>query len=199
MPTPVFGEHLAISLVPWFVAVLTGGSLGYLLAAVARWLYARIPGLRPASTLLPWRTAAMTLTVVALSPLIPAFIGLGTAAGATMVTLFAFAWIVPCTASTVLDHWYPSSLTWRLIGGFRTLAAASVAVATLTSTAAGSGGAGRLVYQEGLGLLDHPQVAKGFLVVVLLALVIDLLLGALQIAAAARELQDCLKSAKPGE
>lgn len=177
---PIFSEHLIISLVPWFVAVVVGGGLGYVLAVLARWLYARLPELRRASTLVPWRTAATTLTFIALSPAVPVFIGLGPLAGATMVLLFALAWALPCTASAVLDHWHPSSLAGRLIGGFRTLATATVAIATVTPAIAGSGGAGRLIFQEGWQLLDYPGVVRGFLVVVLLVLAIDLVLGGLQ-------------------
>jgi hypothetical protein len=178
---PVFGEHLVISLVPWLAAVIVGGGLGYLLAVLVRWPYARPPGLRRPSTLVPWRTVATALTFVALSPAVPVFTGLGPLAGATMVLLFAFVWAMPCTASIVLDHWYPSSLAARLVGGFRTLAIATVSISTLTPTMAGSGGAGRLLFQEGWQLLDYPAVVSGFLVVVLLALAIDLLLGGLQI------------------
>ena len=177
----VLVEHLIISLAPWFVAVLVGGGLGYVLAVGMRHLYVRFPGLGLASTLLPWRTLAMMLTFVALSPAVPVFIGLGPLAGAIMVVLFAFVWALPCTASAVLDHWYPSSLTGRLIGGFRTLATAAVGIATLTAAMAGGGGAGRLISPEGWQVLDYPQVVTGFLVVALLALVIDLLLGSLQL------------------
>ena len=166
---------------PWFVAVLVGGGLGYVFAVVMRRAYTRRPRLRRASTLLPWRTLAVTLTLIVLSPLIPVFMGLGTAAGATLVALFVLVWALPSTAGAVLDHWYPASLTGRLIGAFRTLATATVAIVILTPAVAGSGGAGRLIFQEGWQVLDYPQVVRGFLVVVLLALVIDLLLGGLQL------------------
>jgi ABC-type proline/glycine betaine transport system permease subunit len=97
-----------------------------------------------------------------------------------MVALFILLFAVPFTASTLLEHWYPAPLAVRLIGGFRTLAAASVVVATCTPMVAGSGGAGVLIFREGWQLLDYSQVLRGLCVVALLALLADVLLGALQ-------------------
>jgi len=97
-----------------------------------------------------------------------------------MVALFVFLFALPFTVSTLLEHWYPSLLVVRLIAGSRILATASVVVAAFTPMVAGSGGAGVLIF-EGWRLLDYPQVLRGFSCVILLALVSDILLGALQL------------------
>jgi len=128
--------------------------------------------------LLPWRTVSVTLPL--LSPFVPVLVGLGRVAGAAIVALFVFLFALPFTVSTLLEHWYPSPLAIRLISGSRILATASVAVAAFTALVAGSGGAGVLIL-EGLRLLDHPQMLRGFLIVVVLALIIDILLGTLQL------------------
>lgn len=180
MNVSVVGEHLLISLVPWLAGVVVGGGLGYACALVARSLFSTLPGLRRASILLPWRTVAVSLALVVLSPFVPVLVGLGTVAGATMVALFVLVFALPFTVVTLLEHWCPSPLAVRLIAGSRILATASVAVATSTARVAGSGGAGALIYKA-MRLLDRPQMLRGFLIVVVLALMMDILLGALQL------------------
>ena len=180
MKLSVIGQHLLISLLPWLAGVLVGGGLGYACALVVRSLFSTLPGLRRASILLPWRTVIVTLALGVLSPLVPVLIGLGTVAGAAIVALFVFLFAFPFTVATLLEHWYPSPLVVRLIAGSRILATASVAVAAFTAVLVGSGGAGALIF-EGWRLLDRAQVLRGFSIVVVLALIIDVLLGALQL------------------
>ena len=179
MNVSIFGEHLLISLVPWLAGVVIGGGLGYACALVARRLFSTLPGLHRASMLLPWRTVVVTLPLM--SPLIVIYIGLGRGAGAVMVGLFVFLFALPFTVAALLEQWYPSPLVVRLIAGARTLATASVAVAAVGPPLAGSGGAGLLIFQQGMLLLDYPQMLRGFAIVVLLALMIDILLGVLQL------------------
>jgi ABC-type nitrate/sulfonate/bicarbonate transport system permease component len=171
-------EHLLVSLAPWLAGVVVGGVLGYACTLVARRLFSTRPGWRRTSMLLPWRTVAVTLPL--LSPLIVVFVGLGTMAGAVMVGLFVFLFALPLTVITLLEQWYPWPLVVRLIARARTLATASVAVAAVGPPSVGSGGAGVLIF-GGMGLLDYPQMLRGFSIVVLLALMVDVLLGALQL------------------
>jgi len=171
-------QHFLISLVPWLAGVVVGGGLGYVCALVARSLFSTLPSLRRASTLLPWRSIAVTLAL--LSPLVPVFVGLGVVAGGVIVALFVLLFALPFTVVTLLDHWYPSPVPVRLIAGARTLATGSVAVAAVTTVVGGGGGAGWLIF-EGMKLLDYPAMLRGFSIVVLLALMSDILLGALQL------------------
>jgi hypothetical protein len=174
----IFSEHLLISLAPWLPGVVVGGVLGYACALVARKLFSTRPGLHRVSVLVPWRTVAVTLPL--LSPLVVVFVGAGTMAGAVMVGLFVFLFALPLTVITLLEQWYPSPLVVRLIARARTLATASVAVAAVGPPLVGSGGAGVLIF-EGMRLLDYAQMLRGFAIVVLLALAVDVLLGALQL------------------
>jgi ABC-type nitrate/sulfonate/bicarbonate transport system permease component len=177
MSVSILGEHLLISLVPWLAGIIVGGVLGYVCALVAHRLFSTHPGLYRVSVLVPWRTVAVTLPL--LSPLIVIYIGLGTVTGAVMVGLFVFLFALPSTVVTLLEHWCPSPLVVRFIARARTLAAASVAVAAIGPPLVGSGGAGVLIF-EGMRLLDYAQMLRGFAIVVLLSLMIDVLLGALQ-------------------
>jgi ABC-type proline/glycine betaine transport system permease subunit len=178
METSILGEHALISLVPWLVAVVVAGGLGYICAREIRSLFSTLPGLRTGSMLLPWRTIVMTLPL--LFPFIPAIIGLGVFAGTTVVGFYVFILAWPFITSTVLERWYPSRPDVRLVGGIRTLAVASVIVATLAPLVTGSGGAGVLIFREGYQSLDYARMLRGFAVVVLLSLISDLFLGALQ-------------------
>lgn len=177
----IFLDHVLISLVPWLAGIVVGGGLGYACALVARSLFSTRPGLRRASMLLPWRTIAVTLALVALvSPIIVVRVGLGRVAGMISVGIFVLVFALPFTVGTLLEYWYPSPLAVHLIAGARTLAIASVAVA-IASRLSGSSAAGALIFQ-GMRLLDYPQMLRGFSIVALLALIIDVLLGALQLA-----------------
>lgn len=129
--------------------------------------------------LLPWRTAVVSLALAMLSPLVPILVGFGTLAAATMVALFVLVLALPFTVVTLLELWRPSPLAVRLIAGSRILATASVAVAAFAPMVRSIGGVGAVIY-EAMRLLDYPQVLTGSLIVVVLALIIDILLGALQ-------------------
>ena len=127
--------------------------------------------------LLPWRTAAVSLPL--LMPFVATPIGLGPLAAGIAVGLFIFLFALPLTVSVRLETWYPLAARVRFIAGVRTLAAASVAVAAVAAPTVGGGGAGSL-FLEGMRALDHGQMSGGFFAVVILALVIDLALGAAQ-------------------
>jgi ABC-type proline/glycine betaine transport system permease subunit len=94
------------------------------------------------------------------------------------VGLFVFVFALPFTVNNLLEHWHSSPLAVRLISGARTLATASVAVAVLGAFS-GSGGAGFLIF-GGATRPDKTQTLKGFSIVALISLIIDVLLGALQ-------------------
>lgn len=180
MNISTLGEHFLISIVPWLVGVAVGGGLGYVCALAARSLFSTRPGLHRVAMLLPWRTVAVTLSSVALlSPATTIIVGFGRVAGMVSVGFFVFVFALLFTVRSLLERWHSSSLAVRLIGGARTLATVSVAVAVL-GVFSGSGGAGALIF-EGLARLDKAQVFEGFSVIVSITLVIDVLLGALQI------------------
>ncbi len=92
----VIGQHLLISILPWLIGTVVGGGLGYACAIVARSVVSTHPGLRRAVMLLPWRTIAVTLTLVALlSPLTVEHFGLGLEAGQVSVGFFVFVFALP--------------------------------------------------------------------------------------------------------
>lgn len=180
MDISVIGDHLALSLLPWVVAVLIGGGLGYAVALLARHLLpGNNPGLRGAAVLLPWRTVIATVALAALVYPPVQLVGLGQTAGQISVGLFLLALAVPLTADLFLQTWYPSPLAARLLARSRTLAVVAVAAAVMTYNA-GAGGAGALIWQ-GFNRLNDQAVVAGFTIVALLALVADVTLGLIQL------------------
>jgi hypothetical protein len=171
-------QHLLISLAPWLFAVITAGGLGRVCALAVRSLFSRYPIWRRPSLLLPWRTVVLTLPL--LSPWIATRVGLGALAAGIVVGLFVFLLALPVTVAIGLEKWYPTPSAARFVAVIRTLAAASVAVAAVAAPAVGGGGAGSLII-EGMRALDYAEVFRGFAVVVVLALTMDLVLGTLQL------------------
>jgi hypothetical protein len=172
----ILAQHLLISLVPWLAGVVGGGGLGYACALGARSLLSFRPGLRGPLMLLPWRTVVVTLPL--LSAFVPAVLGLGMITGMAIVGLFVFSFAFPFTVATLLDRWHPSTLLSHLIAGARTLGTASVVVAAATAMVGGGGGAGAMIFY-GMSIPEHGELLVGLSIVVLLALMVDVLLGGL--------------------
>lgn len=180
--SPVYGtivaQHLLISLLRWLVGITLGGGLGYACALVSRALFSKRPALRRPLMVVPWRTIAVTLPL--LSAFVPAVLGLGMVTGMAIVGLFVFSFSFPFTVATLLDHWNPSMLLSHLIGGARTLGTASVVVAAATAVVGRGGGAGAMIFY-GMSIPEHGELRVGLSIVVLLALMVDVLLGGLQL------------------
>jgi len=174
-------EHLLISLVPWLAGVVLGGGLGYLCAILVRVLFSSFPDLSKPSMLLPWRAILMSLLLLVLSPASVAILGLGPMAGAVVVGLSMLLLAMPLTAAILLENWYPSSLSVRLVGGLRTLATASVVVA-VGAGVFGGGGLGSSM-MESVRLLQFGRALEGWLAILALAVLLDLLLGIPQLIA----------------
>lgn len=174
----IVAQHLVIALLPWLAGVVGGGGLGYACAVVARALFSKRPALRRPLILVPWRTIAVTLPL--LSVFVPAVLGLGMITGMAIVGLFVFSFAFPFTVATLLDHWHPSRLLSHLIAGARTLGTASVVVAAATAMVGGGGGAGAMIFY-GMSIPEHGELLVGLSIVVLLALMVDVLLGGLQL------------------
>jgi ABC-type proline/glycine betaine transport system permease subunit len=178
MDVSVLTQHLLISLLPWAVAVVVAGGLGTIWALAARSLFSKVPALRSVSMLLPWRTVAAGLPL--LTPFAATRVGLGPVSAGIAVGLFVFLFALPLTVVVRLEGGYASPPLVRFIARIRTLAVASVALAAVVGPPVGGGGAGSLIL-KGMRTPDHAQTFGGFAVVVILAVTVDLVLGALQL------------------
>ncbi len=191
IPT-VFINHLLLSIVPWVAGGLIGGGLGYLLALAIRPLSAR-PGLYRALRLIPWRTIAFVLVAIAIYAAYPVYLlgsvlrsampGTGFLVDALASISFAvLAVALPFTTSIIAGYWFPPSLGERLAAGARTLGVASVVLA-LTASHWGVNGAGRLI-AIGAREFDYSEVGLGYGIVVSVALIVDLVMGLIQMVVA---------------
>ncbi|MBU0495618.1 MAG: hypothetical protein KKA73_23885 [Chloroflexi bacterium] len=172
-------EHLQIVLAPWLTGMIAGGGLGYVCALGIRALFARFPRLRRPGMLVPWRTIVMAfLPLPLLTVVMVYFLGIGPQAGAATVRLFAFLLAWPLTIGVFLAHWSPPPPAVRLVAEARTLAAASVVVAVIAGMF-GGGGVGFRLFQY-MQFLQWSRAFTVWLTLVALALVMDVLLGIVQ-------------------
>jgi ABC-type proline/glycine betaine transport system permease subunit len=171
-------EHLLISLIPWLIGIAVGGALGVLCALGMRALLAARPTLRRLWVLLPWRTLVMGLLVVVWSPFIVSLLGIGPFTGGVMVAGSVSLLSAAFAATTLHEYRYPSPLGSRLIAGARTLAVGSGLIAAGVGLI-GGGGLGYSIL-EAARLSQYGVMWKGLLAVLALALVLDLMLGLVQ-------------------
>lgn len=178
-------DHLIISLLPWLPGIILGGALGYLLARSVRNILNQSPNLKNLSLLLPWRTAAILLATMAVfTPYAILIFGPGRTAGFASVFTLVFVLAIAFTASAYLDHWYPAPISARIVGVGRTLGVVSVAAGILAGFS-GAGGAWELIW-TGMLDFDYARMWTGYAIVAGIALVFDLLLGAIQVLVARR-------------
>jgi hypothetical protein len=192
MEASTIAEHVLISLVPWLAGVVVGGGLGYVCARATRILFSSLPGLRRPSVLLPWRTILMGLLLLVLSPASEVLFGIGAVAGAVVVGLFILLLTMSFTATVLFEYWHPPSLVLRFFAGARTLGTASLVVA-VGAGVFGGGGIGPTMIRA-ISLLQYGQALKGWLTIVVLMLMLDLLLGGLQLI-----VSGILERAKPAQ
>ena len=179
MTVSVVLDHLLISLGAWAAGVIFGGALGTLLALGARTWFASSSILRRLSTLMPWRTAVMSLLIVVWTPASAFVVGLGIASGMLNTGLVMFLLALPFTVSVLFERWYPSMFAVRLIAGLRTLATASLVVAAFVGFYDGTG-IGWFMYNS-LILLKFDLLFQEWLALATLVLITDISLGIVQL------------------
>ena len=172
--------HLLITCIPWLIGIAVGSSLGALLSFGVRAASSRSPSLHRACVLLPWRTLVTGLLMLIWSPFIVRLLWLGPISGGVMVAGSVSVLVMTFVAGTLHEHWHPSPLASRLLGGVRTLAVASSLMAAGVGLL-GGGGLGPTML-EAARLSQYGVMWQGVMVVLALALVLDLTLGLAQMA-----------------
>lgn len=172
------GEHLLITVVPWIVGMIIGGGLGTIVALMVHLLFSAVPGLRRPSMLLPWRTLVMGLLVFVWTPFLVARVGIGPEYGGVTVGLVLLLLTMMVSTTVLMEHWHPEKLAVRLVAGARTLAGASQVIAVGVGFI-GGGGIG-FIMMQGIRLLDTSLAWRGVGIVIGLTLVLDVVIGAVQ-------------------
>jgi len=172
-------QHLLLSLVPWLIGSTLGGVIGYGIALLIKKIFIGFPGLRGLMVFAPWRTIIMVTLLLVYSPLIVVWVGLGSSATLLMVGFFVLLLALPITTGILIEKWYPSSIAVRLAAAARTLATSSI-VLTVTAGIYSTGGLGPIMIEH-MRLLEHSSAYSIYLVVLLITLMVDILLGILQL------------------
>jgi hypothetical protein len=173
--------HVLITWIPWIIGIAVGGGLGALCGLGLRAFFSASPALQRTLVLLPWRTFVMGLLMAVWSPFIVSLLWIGPITGGFMVAGSVGLLALAFTTTLLVEHWNPSPLGARLIGGARTLAVASGLIAAGVGLV-GGGGLGHIIL-DAARLVKYGLMWKGLLVVLALALGLDLLLGFAQFVA----------------
>ena len=168
-------SHAILSFLPGLFGIILGFGSGFL---IAREILLVLPQTQLKRLIvLPWRTGVLTLELLVMaSPIIIRQIGIGTNAGWVTMGLALFFLALPYGGGAVTSVRYSSPLTLKMMAGLRTLLIASVALALIVGLQSGAGGAGGLFWSGG----GEQTLFQGFLIVFILALIVDIGIGAIQ-------------------
>ena len=178
---PAILRLIITSQVGWILGVIVGGGLGYLLALGFRSLITSKPNFRRALFLLPWRTGAIALLLLASVPVLyiviwgfgpkTDIIGIGT------ITMILMLCTIP---SLLLDYWLPNTLRIRFVALMRSIATGSIVIANLFSLLGGSSGSMGQIALFHLRMMEKSMAIGYYMIAVVIVLVIDVLMGVLQ-------------------
>lgn len=174
-----FAHHLLLSLVPWLVGSTLGGVIGYGIALLIKKLFVSFPGLRGPMVFAPWRTIIMASLLLVYSPLIVVWVGLGSTATLLIVGFFVFLLALPIATGILIEKWYPTCIVVRLAAAARTLATSSIVI-TVAAGIYSAGGLGPIMIEH-MRLLEYSSLFSTWLIVAVITLMVDLLLGILQL------------------
>lgn len=171
-------EYVGVSLIPWVIALIIGGGLGYLFAILFRGWFKRHPRVINLIMLLPWRSITIFIClVIAHSPFLVWNFGIGSLTAGIGIGMALFVLFVPWVTHTYLNSWYPANMRVKFISLVRTFTILSLAIPVLFQTA----GMGYLI-NKAISVLDVPSVRLGYSVVGVMMLGADLIFGLIQFA-----------------
>ncbi|MBK8903261.1 MAG: hypothetical protein IPM53_18905 [Anaerolineaceae bacterium] len=175
-----FLEHLWLTALPWFIGIVCGGGLGYFVARVIRPFWETQSTFRSVLLIAPWRTlGALILLLTVRSPLLLRYFGLGQATALVWLTILSCLVAFGRVLSLFLTSPQPPTTTSRAIASARTMAV-GLSVAAIIASDAGAGGAGELISTSML-TLDQNLFISGVLTVVAVSVILDILLGIVQV------------------
>ncbi len=169
--------------------LLVGGGLGFFFGWLLKLLYNAKPGLRAPFMLFPWRTILLAALILTCTPVLFYLLGPDQAFSPVLPSVITFLLLVFCLViDLLLSHWLPTGLGVKLSGLLRTLAVLCPVLVLVGSDpapplfGAGPGGYSMLravrVQVASTLKLDDMWIMLG--IVVGLGLVLDLLLGVVQ-------------------
>ncbi len=178
MDISIVFDHLYISLTAWLAGIAIGCSFGYFFAKIFFNQASVKPDIDWKIILFPWRSLIFILILLVWSPLLAIWLGLGNLTGIVMVGITLSILSLSMTMSTLFHKRFPVSIKSALLSNTRTLLIIAIFV-TLGVGYVGAGGFGFYFYQL-VNLLNYNQLIKGFILLGLIAIFLDLILGFVQ-------------------
>jgi hypothetical protein len=132
--------------------------------------------------LLPWRTVMLNLLIFTWTPASFILIGLRPLSGLVNTGLDISLFALLLAVSLLLDQGYSSNFAVRVIAGLRTLATTSLAAAAFLSDFHGIGWRMSRSLVSG----DYNEFFRNWLALAVLILILDIMLGIVQLAIANR-------------
>jgi len=173
-------QHILLSLVPWLIGSAIGGLIGFVLAAwIKDWCNRDDKNIRRL-LLIPWRTMILITMLIVFSPLMVIWVGLGNIATFLMVTSFIFLLALPIATNIFLDNWSSLSKPIQITSTVRSLATFSIVLTIWVSIYSFGGGLGSIMLKH-MRVLEFNLWLTTWLVVGAITLVVDILLGILQL------------------
>lgn len=178
MDISIVFDHLYISLIAWLGGIAIGCSVGYLFAQVFMKQASGKPYVDWKIILFPWRSLIFILILLVWSPLLVIWLGLGNLTGIVMVGITLSLLALSMTMNTLFHKRFPVNIKSVLLSNTRTLLIIAI-FATLGVGYVGAGGFGFYFYQL-VNLLNYNQLIKGFILLGVTTIFLDLILGFVQ-------------------
>lgn len=165
-------QHLIVSLVPWSVAMLVAGGLGYAFASsIRRWGSSHTARIRFLE-FLPWRSVSVWIALINIySPLSVWQLGIGVISAGVAIGVTLSLFIIVWTTFTLLQTWYPNTILEKILSIARLSAITSIALAVFLSA-----GMGYYISQV-TSANDVQKMFLGYAVVGAMMLGVDILFG----------------------
>jgi len=168
--------HLVISLLPWIIAMIAGGGLGYIIALLIKRLTDNHPGSQPLLILFPWRAILAWVALVAISsPILVFQFGLGLNYQIATNSIVLSMMFIPWAAHYFLHVQIPSTRSESVLSIARTMAVLSIVITSILDFGLGF----YLRDVSSLGDVQQMNIVFGIEGAILLG--IDILLGFFQL------------------
>jgi hypothetical protein len=171
-------QHFSVALIPWLIMMPAGAGLGYALAGLIRRQISAHTWILKTLVFLPWRAVAIWIALVDINSfLLIWWLGLGILSASVTVAIALGLLITPLVTLTLLQAWYPPSLSERIMSVARTSAVFSIALVVILLTS----GMGYYINQVSAAL-DIQKMIIAYGVVAAMLLGVDILFGMIQAA-----------------
>jgi hypothetical protein len=169
-------DHIVVSLLPWIMAMIAGGGIGYLIAfLIKRWTGSN-PGIQPLLILFPWRAILAWVALVAVSsPILLFQFGLSLNYQIATNGIVLSMMVIPWAAHYFLHIGIPATRWGKILSIARSVAVLSIGITSILDFGIGF----YLRYVSSMGDVQQMNIVFGVEGAMLVG--IDVLLGFVQL------------------